>query len=148
MEEKELNYKLQLFEQQIIYFQEQINFIDQALIEMSGLKQILDEIKNKKEQEILSPIGRGVFVKAKIISDEILVDIGNKNIVTKTIPEAKELIEEQINKIEENRKKLEEELKNIEKQMETFFMENQKDFRHNHKCECENEENCECGKKK
>jgi prefoldin alpha subunit len=109
---------------------------------MENLREILEDIKNKKNKEILSSLGRGVFVKAKIISDDILIEIGNKSLITKTIPETKELIEEQIKKIEENKAKLNNELKNVEKEMENFFIENRKE------CKCTNEENCKCGKKK
>lgn len=146
MDEKELSYRFQVFEQQINYIQEQLNFIDQALVDMINLKQGLEEIKSKKEKEILSPLGRGVFVKSKIISDDIIVEIGNKNLVTKTIPETKELIEEQIKRIEENKEKLEEELKKIEEEMKILFLESQKGHIHNHECKCGHEhgENCEC----
>jgi prefoldin alpha subunit len=139
MNEKELQIKFQIFEQQIMYIQEQISLIEQTITDLSSLKDGLDEIK---EKEIFAPIGRGIFVKAKIISDNLLVDIGDKNLIEKNIPETKELIEEQIKKIEENKAKLNNELKNVEKEMENFFIENRKE------CKCTNEENCKCGKKK
>ena len=100
--QQELIFKLSMFEQQIQQLQQQLRAIEQAVVEMSSLKIGLDEFKDS-EKEILAPIGRGIFIKAKSISEELILDVGGKNFVTKNIPQTKELIEEQIKKLEEIR---------------------------------------------
>jgi len=140
MDEKELQIKFQIFEQQIMYLQEQINLIEQAIVDLSSLKEGLDEIKNK---DILAPVGRGVFVKAKIISDKLIVDIGNKNLVEKNIPETKELIKEQIDKLGKNKETLEAELIKLDDEIKEIFLTHTKNHE-NCNCEENNCKDCEC----
>ena len=96
---QELLFKLSMFEQQIRQLHEQLQAVENAMVEMSSLSMGLDEIIDGKE--VLSPVGRGIFVKSKIISEDLIVDIGSKNFVKKTIPETKELIKNQIKKLED-----------------------------------------------
>jgi prefoldin alpha subunit len=137
MNEKELQIKFQIFEQQIMYIQEQISLIEQTITDLSLLKEGLDKIR---EKEIFAPIGRGIFVKAKIISDNLLVDIGDKNLIEKNIPETKKLIKEQIEKLGKNREMLESELKKLDEEIKEVFLNSQKKHE---KCGCDDECNCE-----
>jgi len=98
--QQELMFKLSMFEQQIQQLQQQLQAIDQAIVEMSSLKIGLDEFKGEKK-EIFAAVGRGIFIKAKSVSEELLVDVGGKNFVTKSVPETKKLIEDQIKKLED-----------------------------------------------
>jgi len=98
--QQELMFKLSMFEQQIQQLQQQLQAIDQAIVEMSSLKIGLDEFKGEK-REIFAAVGRGIFIKAKSVSEELLVDVGGKNFVTKSVPETKKLIEDQIKKLED-----------------------------------------------
>ncbi len=106
-ENQEIIFKLSLLEQQISQLQQQIQVIEQAIDEISLLNLNLDELINSKDKEILASIGRGIFVKAKILSEELIVDVGGRNFVKKSIPETKKLIEKQIEKLEDVRKELE-----------------------------------------
>jgi prefoldin alpha subunit len=145
-EEQELAIKYQMFEQQIRMLQEQLQAVEQATIELGSLNLSLDELIGKKDSEILAPIGRGIYASAKLLSEEFLVDIGNKNFVKKSIPETKKILQEQIKKLEKVREELNEELDKINTELTETFMKHQK----NHKCKnenCECEEDCgeECG---
>ena len=108
MEEKqqELMFKLGMFEQQIQQIQQQVQAVEQGIVEMNSLNFGLDELVGKEGNEILAPIGRGIFVKSKLISEELTVDIGGGNFVKKTIPDTKKIIEEQIRKLEDVKKEL------------------------------------------
>ena len=87
--EQQLAIQFQMFEQQIRMLQEQLQAVEQAIIELGSLNLQLDELIGKKDNEIFSPIGRGIYAKSKLLSEELLVDIGNKNLVKKSIPETK-----------------------------------------------------------
>ncbi|MCX6746831.1 MAG: prefoldin subunit alpha [Candidatus Pacearchaeota archaeon] len=114
MEEKEeLLMKLGMFEQQIQQLQQQIEAVERGIVELNSLDIGLDELINGKDKEIFASIGRGIFIKAKLISEELNVDVGGGNFVRKTIPETKELIEEQIEKLEDVKKELEHNLEKI-----------------------------------
>jgi len=109
--EQEIAFKFQMFEQQIMAIQQQLQAVEQALVDMASLNLGLDEIKSDKE--ILAPIGKGIFAKAKLISEDLTVDIGDKKYVKKSIPKTKELIQEQITKLEEVQENLNQELEKI-----------------------------------
>jgi len=148
MDKEELNKIFGVFEKQIIQVQQEIQAIEQGSIDINQLKLGLDELAGKEGNEILASVGRGIFLKAKIISDKPLVDIGNGNFVEKTISETKELIDDQLEKLEIMKDNLEKELDKISEEI-TKAME-QSD-RQSHDCDscenCEGNGNCEdeCG---
>jgi len=111
--EQELMFKLSMFEQQIQQLQQQLQAIEQGIVEMSSLSMGLDELIGSENKEILAPIGRGIFAKTKLVSEELTVDIGGRNFVKKTIPETKKIIEKQIKKLEEVKKDLNDNLEMV-----------------------------------
>ncbi len=125
MNQEELNKKFMQFEQQIKQIQEQLGAIEQAILDMSQIKMGLDEIKGKKGEEIMAPIGRGVFIKAKLLSEELTVDIGGKNFVGKSVDETKKLIEGQIEKLKGIKGELEMELEKINQEITAVMMEHE-----------------------
>lgn len=142
--EQELMYKFQMFEQQIRALQQQLQAVEEAILDISKLNLEMDDLIGKKDSEIFAPIGRGIYAKAKLLSEELLVDIGNKNFVKKTIPETKEIIQNQIKKLEALKEELNLGLENINQELTKTFEENQKEHSHNHsECIC-GEENCDC----
>jgi prefoldin alpha subunit len=122
--QKELFFKFQLFEQQIQNLQQQLESVEKAILDMNKLSYELPEIKEGKE--ILALIGKGIFAKAKIISEELNVDIGGGKFVKKTIPETKEIIGKQIKNLEDIKKQIEESLEEINSELTKNFMESQK----------------------
>jgi len=120
-ENQENIFKLAMFEQQIRQMQEQLQAIEQGMNELNILNLGLDELKGKEEKEIFAPIGRGIFVKSKILSEELIVDVGNKKLVKKTIPETQKLISEQTKKLEEVKKEMIENMETISKEAEELI---------------------------
>jgi len=107
----------------------------------------LGELVGKTNSEILAPVGRGIFVSAKLLSEELIVDIGGKNFVKKSIPETQKVLKEQVNKLDGIREELNAEMEKINEEITNSFIESQ-GHAHNHgehSCSCEgNKENCEC----
>lgn len=129
MNQEELNKKFMEFEQQIRQIQEQIGAVEQAILDMSQIKMGLDEIKGKKGEEIMAQIGRGVFVKAKLLSEELTVDVGGKNFVVKSIDDTKKLIEEQVEKLKGIKKELEMELERINQEITAVMVEHEQSMK-------------------
>ena len=125
--QEELMIKFQMYEQQIKQVQQQLESIEQAIIEMNSLNIGLDELKGAKDKEILASVGKGIFIKAKILSEELTVDVGGKNFVKKDISSTKKLVEEQIKKLEVVKKDLEGNLENINEELTKSFMESQEE---------------------
>lgn len=132
IEEQELLYKFSIFEHQIRELQQQIEAIEKGIIDLNSLNFGLDELVGSNGKEIFASVGKGIFVKAKLISEELNVDIGNGNFVKKSIPETKQLIEEQIKKLEGIRKELEKSLEEIGEEL-TKMMNDAKEKEHTYK---------------
>lgn len=120
---QELLYKLSMFEQQMRHLQEQVDAVSQGVNELGFLSSGLDEFKDGKGKEILAPLGRGIFVPSKVSSDDLLVDIGKKTLVKKSIPETKEIIKEQTKKLIEIKEELNKNLEQVSKDAEAALKE-------------------------
>ena len=141
IDQQQLMLKFQMFEQQIRSLQQQLQAIEHAIVDLGSLNLGLDDLKGKLGEEIRAPLGRGIFVNAKLISEELLVDIGNKNYVKKSIDETKELMKNQILKLEEVRDELNSEMEKINDDLTQTYLNSQE---HSHECGCGND--CECEK--
>jgi prefoldin alpha subunit len=141
LNEQELIYRFSVFEKQIRELQQQIESIDRGIIELNSLAIGLDELVGKTGEEIYAPMGRGIYVKAKLISEELNVDIGEGNIIKKNIPDTKKLIEEQRNKLQQVKEELEKSLEEIGADM-TNMMNGIQGREH---CHCHEGEECDCG---
>lgn len=121
--QQEMIMKFGAFEEQIKQIQEQLNAVEQGIVELKNLHFGLNDLKEKKDEEIFASIGRGIFVKAKLLSSDLLVDIGNQNFVKKTIDETKETINSQIEKLKEAKDELKKMGENVNQEMTKMFME-------------------------
>ena len=124
---QELIFKLSMFEQQIQQINQQVQAVEEGIIELRSLKNGLGEIKNSNGKEIMASIGKGIFIKAKIISDELNVDIGEKNFVKKSVSETQEIIESQIRKLEGVRIELDENLETLGNEAKKIIEEAEKE---------------------
>src|SRR3990172_10119321 len=125
--QQELIFRLSMFEQQINQIQEQIGAVEKGINDLGSLNFGLDELREGTGKEILAPLGRGVFVNATLASESLTVDIGGKNFVKKSIPETKEIIEEQIKKLISVKKELNENLGKMSEEMTEALKEFQGD---------------------
>jgi len=124
--QQEIMFKLSMFEQQINQLQQQIQAVEQSIIDMDTLHIGLDEIASGEGKDIFAPIGRGIFAKAKIVSEDLIVDIGGRNFVKKTVPQTKKILEEQIEKLEEVKRELDFNIDKVNDELQQTLMEAQK----------------------
>lgn len=122
-ENQELIYRLAVIEQQMQQIQQQVQAVEQSIADINSISAGLDELT--VEKEVLGLVGKGIFARTKLISEELIVSIGGGNLVKKSIPETKELIKQQIDKLEEARKGLNENLGIIGKEFEKIVEEAQ-----------------------
>ena len=64
---QELIFRLGIFEQQIHQLQEQADAVEKGIIDLGALNFGLDELKGSIGKEILSPLGKGIFVKRNLL---------------------------------------------------------------------------------
>jgi len=130
MNEEELTKKFQFFEKQINALQGEISAIDAAIEDMKKISFGLEDIKGKTGEEIFAQIGKGLFVKAKLLDESILLDTGGKNFIKKSIDETKITIKKQEKKLEKIKKEVENDLQKLDtelvKTMDEFNKENPK----------------------
>jgi prefoldin alpha subunit len=124
--ENELMIKLSFFEQQIRQIQQQLEAIEKNVIEMTSLEIGLEEFKGAEGKEIMAQIAKNIFVKTKVVSDVLLIDIGGGNFVKKDIDSTKKLIGEQIKKLENLREELNSALEKINEELTTTIIDAQK----------------------
>lgn len=106
--------EIRLFESQIAKLEQQMVLLDQQIIELQTLQADLDAVKNVKNQEILSPLGRDVLIRAKLESvDSVLLNVGARVVVKKDIEGAKATLEKQKQSLLEARKDIGKEMDNI-----------------------------------
>ena len=125
-ENQEVLFKLSMFEQQMRQLQQQLQAVEQGIIELSTLNIDLKEIENGEGKEIFAAIGRGIFTKAKLLSDELTVDIGERNFVKKSVSETQKIISKQVEKLEDAKKELNRGLEELSKEAEKIILEGQK----------------------
>ena len=124
--QQEFLYRLSVFEQHIKQLHQQLQLIEKNILDLNSLDFGIDEIKGSVGKEILGQLGRGIFVKANITSEELIVDVGNKNFVKKSISDTKKIIKEQIEKLHEIEKELKDKLEEINEEMTELVLEAQK----------------------
>ncbi len=116
MEQEQL-IQLQIIEQESNQLEQQLQLIEQHLVEIQQLKTGLDELEKTSEKQILANIGKGIYVPAEIKNKDLIVEVGNKNFVKKSIPETKKIIEEQIKKLNSAKQQIIGKVNELQEQM-------------------------------
>jgi len=119
--QQEVILKLSVLEQKIQQLQQQLQSVERGINELQSLSFDLDNIKDSKGKEILAQIGRGVYIKAKILSEDLMVDIGERKIVKRNVSETKKIIETQIKKLRKVEKDLSEDLEKTNSELTKIF---------------------------
>ncbi|MBW6442497.1 prefoldin subunit alpha [Patescibacteria group bacterium] len=115
--QKELLFRLSMAEQNLKLIEQQLQAVEEGILDINSISLGLDELKGAIGKEILAPVGRGIFVKAKLLSEDLTVDVGGKNFVKKSIPETKEIIKTQSGKLNEIKKDLEKNAREIDQEL-------------------------------
>ncbi len=144
-------FRLQMIEQEANQINQQLEIVEQNISEMNELKSSLEELEKPETKEFLANLGKKIFIPVEIKEKKLVVEVGNKNFVKKTIPETKKLVEEQLEKLEMVKVQLAEKVESLQCEMNHMIIELNKSSKEhkqncNHKeCECEEEcEDCEC----
>lgn len=114
---QEFLYKLSMFEKNIEMLNQQLQLIEKSILDLNSLNFGMDEIKDSVGKEVLAQLGRGIFVKTKIVSEELILDVGGNTFVQKSIPETRKIIKEQIEKLNQLKKELEDKIEEIDKEV-------------------------------
>ncbi len=103
---EEILLKLNFLEQQADERKHQIEELERQAADLTDLKDSLKALEEKKSGEILSNLGRGIFLKTGVEDEKVFVNIGSKTLVRKTFQETREILDKQIMEIEKLRQEL------------------------------------------
>lgn len=139
MENQESFMKLQMLQNEGQKLEEQIQLIDQQSSELSSIKECIENIEKEKSQsnEILTNLGKGIFVKTLLKEKELYVNVGKEIIIKKNTKETIKIIDEQISKLSNAKVEMFERVQNLQEEMQNLFLEVQRSSE-NHK----HDENC------
>ncbi|VVB78771.1 Prefoldin subunit alpha [uncultured archaeon] len=137
--------QLQMIEQEVNQLNQQTELVEQNLNEISELKAGLEEIEKNETKEILVNVGKRIYIPVEIKEKSLVVEVGNKNFVKKSISETKKLIDEQLKKLNEAKLQIVERLQELEMTMRDLVREASNSDKGHHGCgsdECGCEEDC------
>lgn len=123
--QQEMMYKLQMYDQHMQNLQKQLQAVEQGTKEITQISQGLEDLKGSSGKEILAPIGRGIYAKVKLLSEDLIVDIGEGNMVKKSIDDTKKIISEQVEKLNGVKKELNENMGQIQQELQKMLSEAQ-----------------------
>jgi len=122
---QEIIIKMQMIEQEGVQLQEKMQVMDQNIQEMHAIKTSLDNIESNNEGEMLSNLGKGIFIKTKILEKDIFVNAGKEVVVKKTIPETKQILDDQIQKLIIGKEEIMKKLEQLQLEMQKIIQEAQ-----------------------
>ena len=104
--------EIQILAQQIKQIKKNLEILNQQIFELNMISNSLTEIKKTKiGQELLIPLGSGIFIKTELKdNNEILTNVGSDVVVSKTNAETKTFIKSQTEFVIEMITKIEQEL--------------------------------------
>jgi len=91
--------QIQMIEQESNQLNQQLQLIDQNISDLQEIELSLDEIEKNQDKEILSNLGKGIYIPVHVKEKMMIIEVGNKHFIKKSIPQTKDVIEEQIKKL-------------------------------------------------
>jgi len=94
------NEEYQEIVEQIHKVREYANVLEKHVDDLRAVSETLDKCSDLREgNEILVPLGSGLFCKAEIKSDKIILNVGAGVCVEKTFSEASEIVKKQLDEV-------------------------------------------------
>jgi|SRR3989344_3726160 len=100
---QEILIQASILQRQSQELEEHLGLIEKQLEDLSEFKENVIDFSKSDNTESISTMGRGVHLKTKIISKELLVEVGAGVVLKKTPEEVSLTIEEQLEKLGEAR---------------------------------------------
>lgn len=122
MEKQEQFLQIAQINQEAEKLEQQINLIDQQIRELEAVKQSIEELAIKQiGSEILTNLGKGIFVKTETKSKELFVNVGRETMIKKTPEETLKIIGEQMIKLASGRENFLERVQDLQGRMNSII---------------------------
>ncbi len=76
--------------------EERLNLVEQQTGELKSFEESLDSLDKSNQDDILAPLGKGVFLPAKIKDKMLFISVGAGIFIRKSPAAAKKIVKEQI----------------------------------------------------
>ncbi len=120
MQEKQV--LLQQLNERAKYLQEKLQVLEHQLKELNGVNDSLNGLGD----DMLFPLGAGVYVKGKRTSEDVIVNIGKGVVVEKSVDDVKKTVSDQLAKLNEISVQMNQEMGEVVGQMQMVQLELQK----------------------
>tara|TARA_Y100000310_G_C20687731_1_gene820203 strand:+ start:2766 stop:3161 length:396 start_codon:yes stop_codon:yes gene_type:complete len=90
-------------QQQVQQLEESLKIIEQQTAELEQFSDNISFLEKSEEKELISSLGKGMFVKTELKDKDIFVDVGSGILVKKSATQSREIIESQLKKFKEAR---------------------------------------------
>ena len=120
--------KASFLERQSHELEQYLEFIDSQISELEIFNENLGVLSKSEEKEILSSLGKGVFVKGNMNEKKLFVEVGSGVVLRKTPEETQETISLQIKRLKELRIQGLSQLDSTRSQLSDIIEEIEKDF--------------------
>ncbi len=101
MNQQELFQQAQMLEQELQRIEQHRKAVEEELTQTTQFNSQLKDLPNAKDNKILAPLGRGVYVKTKIESNKLLVQVGAGIVVERPIEEVQELLSKNLGQLQQ-----------------------------------------------
>ena len=109
--------RAQIAYQQAQAHEDRLNFLNQQIQELEEFNGSLEHLENNKSGELLTSLGKGVFVKTKRIEKEFFVDVGAKVFVKRDAADIQNTLAEQIKRLHEIREEVKDDLAELQQEL-------------------------------
>jgi len=110
--------RFQILGQEAQELEKQLQIIEQHSSDLNRLRDGLTELEKEDGKEIYANIGKGIFISAEIKNKELIVEVGNKNLVKKSIPETQKIINSEIEKINQVKEEIMDRVEMLQEEMQ------------------------------
>lgn len=109
-------------EQQAHQLEENLQLVDAQITELEEFNRNLKILKDSKEKEMLSQLGKRVYIKTKIEDKEkLFVEVGAGVVVKKTPEETMKIVSNQISRLQEAKVQILSQLNVYHTQLQEFL---------------------------
>jgi len=76
-----------------------LTIVNQQIDELGTFSKQLTSLKDSKDKELLSTVGKGIYMKTKVLEEKMFVEVGSNVLVRKTPEQTQETIKGQLRRL-------------------------------------------------
>ena len=119
--------RLSILQEEARRLQEQVQLVNQETADLEIVKTGVDKLGEEKSEEILAPVGKGIFIKSKPLEKELFVNVGKGIVLKKTPKDAVKIIDKQVKQLQDLKKALINEIEKINVELQEVIIQAQKE---------------------